>query len=72
MSIQISEITRNLIVCSTAYLHPQQNKHKHSALLAFYEGNPPVTNGPPSHNGPVMQKVFPCDDIVMGTDGSNV
>ena len=37
-----------------------------SALLLLCEGNLPVTGGFPSQK-PVTEKVFPYDDIIMGS-----
>ena len=52
------------IVCSTVYSSADQSKHLSSASLAFVRGihRWPV-NSP--HKGPVTQKMFPFDDVIM-------
>ena len=49
-----------LIICSGA----DQRKHQNSTSLAFVRGIRwwPVDS---PHKGPVTQKMFPCDDIIM-------
>ena len=64
MSAMASEITSVSIVCSTYCWGTYQRKHQSSASLAFERGIhwSPVDS---PHKGPVMQKMFPCDDIIM-------
>ena len=68
MSTMASQITSLMIVCSTFYSNTNQRKHQSSASLAFVWGihRSPV-NSP--HKGPVMQKMFPFDDIIMQAAG---
>ena len=63
MGTVASQIT---IVYSTVYSGADQRKHQSSASLAFVWGSHrgPV-NSP--HKGPVTQKVFPFDDVIMVT-----
>ena len=60
----VSQITSLAIVFSTVYLGTDQGKYQSSAALAFVWGNHrrPV-NSP--HKWPVMQKMFPYDDVIM-------
>ena len=59
-----SQITSLTIVYSTVYSGAEQRKHQSSASLAFVQGihRSPV-NSP--HKRPVMQKIFPFDDVIM-------
>ena len=59
-----SQITSLTIVYPTVYSDADQRKHQSSASLAFVRGihRWPV-NSP--HNGPVKQKIFPFDDVIM-------
>ena len=59
-----SQIPNRTIVYSTVYLSADQRKYQSSASLAFVWGihRWPV-NSP--HNGPVMRKMFPFDDVMM-------
>ena len=58
MNILASEITSNLIVCSTACPSLQQRPHQSSASLALCEGNPLVTGGFPSQRASNVKKKF--------------
>ena len=64
MSMMVSQITSVLIVYSTICSGADNRKHQSSASLAFVRGihRWPV-NSP--HKGPVTQKLFPFDDIIM-------
>ena len=64
MSMMASQITSLRIVYSTIYSGSDQRKHQSSMSLAFVRGIPwwPV-NSP--QKGPVMQKMFPFDDVIM-------
>ena len=59
-----SQITSLTIVFSTVYSDADQRKHQRSASLAFLRG---IHRGPLNspHKWPVMQKMFPFDDIIM-------
>ena len=63
MSTMVSKITSVSIVCTTVCSGADQIKHKSSASMAFVSGihRWPVTS---LHKGPVMQKMFPFDDIM--------
>ena len=65
MSVMTSQITSLMIVYSTVYSGLDQRKHQSSASLAFMSGihGWPV-NSP--HKGPVTQKMFPFDEVIMG------
>ena len=64
MSTTASQITSLTIVYSTVYLDADQRKHQSSASLAFVRG---IHRGPVNspHKGPVTQKIFPFDDVIM-------
>ena len=64
MSAMVSQFTSLMIVFSIVYSDTDQRKHQSFASLAFVPGihRPPV-NSP--HKGPVMQKMFPFDDVIM-------
>ena len=64
MGTMASQITSLTIVYSTLYSDADQSKHQSSASLAFVRGihRWPV-NSP--HKGPVTQKMFPFDDVIM-------
>ena len=64
MRVMASHITSLTTVYSTVYSGTVQRKHQSSASLAFERGihRWPV-NSP--HKGPVMQKMFPFDDVIM-------
>ena len=57
-------ITSLMIVCSNVYSDADQRKHQSSASLAFVWG---IHRGPVNspHKWPVMQKMFPFDDVIM-------
>ena len=64
MSVMAFQITSLTIVCSNVYSATDQRKHQCSASLVFVRGihRWPV-NSP--HKGPVTQKMFPFEDIIM-------
>ena len=64
MGPMMSQITSLTIVYSTVYSGANQRKHQSSVSLAFVRGIHwwPV-NSP--HKGPVTQKMFPFDDIII-------
>ena len=64
MGAMASQITSLTIVYSTGYTGADQKKYQSSGSLAFVRGihRWPV-NSP--HKGPVTQKMFPFDDIIM-------
>ena len=64
MSAMASQITSISIVSPTVCSGADQRKYQSSASLAFVNGihRYPVDS---PHKGPVMQKIFPFDDIVM-------
>ena len=66
MTTMVSQITSLTVVYSTVYSDADQRKHQSSASLAFVWG---IHRGPvnSSHNGPVTRKMFPFDDVIMGT-----
>ena len=68
MPYQTTSLT---IVYLTVYTGTGERKHQSSASLAFVRGirQWPV-NSP--HKGPVMQKMFPCDDIIMDLNSTSV
>ena len=57
--LRASHITRNSTVCWKACSSWQQRNHQRSALLALCEGNHSI------QKRPVMQKAFPCHDIII-------
>ena len=59
-----SQITSNLTVCSTNYSGQHKRKHQSLMVLVFEKGihHSPVDS---PHKGSVMQKVLPCDNIIM-------
>ena len=62
----MSYITFQINANSIVYHQPvpeQDRTHQIFALLAICKGNPPVTNGFPSH-GPVTSKAFPCHAFI--------
>ena len=59
MSAMASQITGVSIVCLTASSGADQRKHQSSASLAFVRG---IHRWP---EGPVTQKMFPFDDVIM-------
>ena len=66
MSTIASQITSLTIVYSTVYSGTDQSKHQSSASLAFVWG---IHRGPVNspHKWPVTRKMFPFDDVIMGT-----
>ena len=60
MSSMASQITNLTIVCSKVYSGADQRKHQSSASLAFVRGIHQSR-----HKGPVTQKIFPFDDVIM-------
>ena len=64
MSVMASQITSLMTVYSTIYSGSDQRKHQSSASLAFVRG---IHRWPVNylHKGPVTQKMFPFDDIIM-------
>ena len=65
MSAMASQIATLMIVYSTVYSGANQRRHQRSALQAFVMGiHQWLVNSP--HKGPVTQKMFPFDDVIMG------
>ena len=62
--LMVSQITSLTIVCSTVYSGADQRKHQSSTSLAFVRGIHQWSVNS-LHKGPVMQKMFPFDDIIM-------
>ena len=64
MAAIASQITSLIIVYSTVYSYADQRKHQSSTSLAFVWG---IHRGPGNspHKWPVMQKMFPFDDVIM-------
>ena len=64
MGTMSSQITRLGIVYSSVYSVADQRKHQSSASLAFVRGiHQWLVNSP--HKGPVTQKMFTFDDVIM-------
>ena len=65
MGAMASQITSLTIVYSTIYSDTDQRKLQSSASLAFVRG---IHRGPVNsvHKWPVMQKMSPFDDVIMG------
>ena len=64
MSAMASQITSLTIVYSTFHSSADQRKHQSSASLAFMRGiHRWAVNSP--HKGPVTEKMFPFDDVIM-------
>ena len=63
MAPQIASLT---VVYSAVYSGADQRKHQSSASLAFVRG---IHRGPVNspHKWPVTRKMFPFDDVIMGT-----
>ena len=63
-----SQITSLTIVYSTVYSGADQRKHQSSMSLAFVRG---IHQGPVNslQKWPVMQKMFPFDDVIMDENG---
>ena len=64
MSSMASQMTSFSNVCSTVCSGADQRKHQGSASVAFLRGIHlwPVVS---PHKGPVTQKMFPFDDVIM-------
>ena len=64
MSTMASQITSLTIVCWTVCSGVDYEKYQSSASLAFTRGvhQSPVKS---LHKGPVAQKMFPSDDVIM-------
>ena len=64
MSMMASQITSLMIVYSTIYSGADQRNHQSSMSLAFVRG---IHRWPMNslHKGPVTQKMFPFDDVIM-------
>ena len=64
MGTMASQITSLTIVYSIVYSGADQRKHQSSASLTFVRG---IHRGPVNspHKGPVTQKMFPFDDVIM-------
>ena len=66
MGSRASHITTLTIVYSSVYSGADQRKHQCSATLAFLrEIHRWPVNSP--HKGPVTRKMFPFDDVIMGS-----
>ena len=63
MSATVSEITSLSTVCSATNKHTSKRTSTLS-VAGLCEGNPPVAHGSP-HKGPVTQKMFPFDDVIL-------
>ena len=64
MNAMASQITSLMIVYSTVYSDADQRKHQSSMSLAFVRGiHRWQVNYP--HKGPVTQKMFPFDEVIM-------
>ena len=65
MNTIASQIIGISIICSTISSGTDQRKHQSSASLAFMRGIHwwPVDS---LHKGPVMQEMFPFDELIMG------
>ena len=64
MTAMASQITDFCIICSTVCWGADHWDHQISASLAFVRGIHQLLVDSP-HKGPVMQKKFPFDDIIM-------
>ena len=66
-----SQITSLTSIYSTVYSDADQSKHQSSASLAFVCG---IHRGPVNspHKWPVTRKMFPFDDVIMGSRTSLV
>ena len=64
MSAMASQITSLTIVYSNVYSGANQRKHQSSTSLAFVWGIHRWPMNSP-HRGPVTQKTFPFDDVIM-------
>ena len=70
ISATVSQITSLTIVYPTLYSAADQRKHESSTSLAFVRGihRWPVNS---LHKGPVTQKMFPFDDVIMRHQGQS-
>ena len=61
-----SQITSLTIVCSTVYSDADQRKHQSSSSLTLVRG---IHRWPGNslHKWPVTRKMFPFDDVIMGS-----
>ena len=64
MGAMASQITSVTIVYSTVYSGADQRKHQSPASPAFVRGIHRWPMNSP-HKGPVMQKTFPFDDVII-------
>ena len=64
MNSMASQITTLMIIYSTFYSGADQLKHQSSASLAFGWGIHQWPMNSP-HKGPISQKMFPFDDVIM-------
>ena len=62
MSVMVSQITGILIVLLSHLFRHKSKKTSKLCVTGLCEGNPPVDS---PHKGPVMQKMFPSDYIIM-------
>ena len=64
MGSMASQVTSLTIVYLAVYSGADQRKHLSSDSLAFVKG---IHRGPVNspHKGPVKQKFFPFDDVIM-------
>ena len=68
MNTMASQITSLTLVYSTVYSGVDQRKHQSSASLAFVQGiHQWLVNS--LHEGPVMRRMFPFDDVTMDYQG---
>ena len=67
MSTSTSQITSLTIVYSAVYSGADQRRHQNFASLAFVWGIHHWSMNSP-HKGPVTQKMFPFDDVIMDID----
>ena len=67
MSAIASQIASLTIDYSIVYSDADQRKHQSSASLVFVRG---IHRGPVNspHKWPVTRKMFPFDDVIMGSD----
>ena len=65
MNVMASQITSHTIVYSTVYSRRRSKKTSKLRVTGLCAVNSPV-NSP--HKGTVTRKMFPFDDVIMGTD----
>ena len=64
ITMMVPQITSHTVVYSTVYSDADQRKHQSTASLAFVWGiHRDLVNSP--HKGPVTQKMFLFDDVIM-------